>query len=243
MAMDVEFNKKELKIKSVKRQTMSKQVVDQIIGLLTSGQLNPGDKLPTEAELTELLFVSRPVLREALSSLETMGMLQRKTREGTYFANKIGSKPFSIMLALSAGDIPSVMEARMALELGLVTMAAEKITDRQLEELEAVMQAMEANKSDYLPIDREFHRMIAYSANNPILEGSIDPLLSMFDHTLSQIAVTDRDHTVTLQEHRAIFDALQKRDPIAAYSSMYVHLNHVRAKVMKKLSEQRIESQ
>jgi DNA-binding FadR family transcriptional regulator len=233
----VEVNKKELKMKSVKRQTMSKQVVDQIIELLTSRQLNPGDKLPTETELTDLLFVSRPVLREALSSLETMGVIQRKTREGTYFANKIGSKPFSIMLALSAGDIPSVMEARMALELGLVTMAAEKITEQQLEALEALLQEMASNKVDYLHIDREFHRTIAYSANNPILEGSIDPLLSMFDETLNQIAVTDRDHAVTLQEHRAIFDALKKKDPIAAYSSMYRHLTHVRTKILKRLKE------
>ncbi|TDF95963.1 FadR/GntR family transcriptional regulator [Paenibacillus piri] len=233
----MEVEKKELRMKSVKRQTMAKQVVDQIIELLTSGQLNPGDKLPTESELTELLYVSRPVLREALSSLETMGVIQRKTREGTYFANKIGSKPFSIMLALSAGDIPSVMEARMALELGLVTMAAEKITDDQLELLEALLTSMSDHKEDYLDIDREFHRTIAFSANNPILEGSIDPLLNMFDETLNQISLTDRDHSVTLQEHRTIFEALKKRDPIAAASSMYLHLNHVRAKVLKKLNE------
>ncbi|NOU97301.1 FCD domain-containing protein [Paenibacillus sp. LMG 31456] len=238
--MNVEVNNKQLKMKTVKRQTMSKQVVDQIIELLTSRQLNPGDKLPTESELTDLLFVSRPVLREALSSLETMGIIQRKTREGTYFANKIGSKPFSIMLALSAGDIPSVMEARMALELGLVTMAAEKITDNQLAALEALLQTMSSSKEDYLDIDREFHRTIAYSANNPILEGSIDPLLSMFDETLNQIALTDRDHAVTLQEHQNIFEALKKREPIAAYTSMYIHLNHVREKVMKKLNENRI---
>jgi DNA-binding FadR family transcriptional regulator len=228
---------KQLKLKSVKRQTMSKQVVDQIIELLTSRQLSPGDKLPTETELTDLLFVSRPVLREALSSLETMGIIQRKTREGTYFANKIGSKPFSIMLALSAGDIPSVMEARMALELGLVTMAAEKITDSQLTELEALLQSMATNQKNYQDIDREFHRTIAYSANNPILEGSIDPLLSMFDETLNQISLTDRDHAATLQEHQDILDALKKKDPIAAYTCMYHHLNHVRAKLMKKLKE------
>jgi DNA-binding FadR family transcriptional regulator len=224
---------KEVTMKSIKRETMSKQVVDQIIELLTSRQLNPGDKLPTEAELTDMLFVSRPVLREALSSLETMGMIQRKTREGTFFSNKIGSKPFSIMLALSAGDIPAVMEARMALELGLVTMAAEKITDLQLEQLAEVMHVMSLNTAGYEQIDKDFHRMIAYSANNPILEGSIDALLNMFDTTSNQIAQADRDHQVTMQQHQAIFDALTQRDPIAAYSSMYVHLNQARAKLLK----------
>jgi GntR family transcriptional repressor for pyruvate dehydrogenase complex len=230
-------NQKEVTMKSIKRETMSKQVVDQIIELLTSGQLNPGDKLPTEAELTDKLFVSRPVLREALSSLETMGMIQRKTREGTFFSNRIGSKPFAIMLALSAGDIPAVMEARMALELGLVTMAAEKITDKQLEQLAELLHVMSLNKEGYVEIDKAFHRAIAYSANNPILEGSIDPLLNMFDETLNSIALIDRDHTATMQEHQAIFDALYKRDPIAAHSAMYLHLTHVRAKIMKRLNE------
>ncbi|TVY00253.1 FadR/GntR family transcriptional regulator [Paenibacillus cremeus] len=227
----------EIKIKSIKRETMSKQVVDQIIELLMSGQLKPGDKLPTEAELSDRLFVSRPVLREALSSLETMGMIHRKTREGTYFSNRIGSKPFSIMLALSAGDIPSIVEARMALELGLVTMAAEKITAEQLHLLEQNLQQMSLNKTEYSEIDKAFHRTIAYSANNPILEGSIDPLLNMFDETLSQIPLDERDHTATMQQHQAIFEALKRRDPIAAYSSMYLHLGHVRAKVMKAIQE------
>lgn len=230
-------NYNELQMRGIKRETMSKQVVDQIIGLLRSGQLKPGDKLPTEAELSGKLFVSRPVLREALSSLETMGMIHRKTREGTYFADRIGSKPFSIMLALSAGDIPAIMEARMALELGLVTVAAEKISEDQLAQLEELLRLMSLRTEDYADLDKEFHRTIAYSANNPILEGSIDPLLNMFDETLSQIALTDRDHAVTLQEHQVIFEALRRRDAAAAFSGMYAHLNHVRAKVMKRLSE------
>jgi GntR family transcriptional repressor for pyruvate dehydrogenase complex len=234
---NMEINPKEVKMKSIKRETMSKQVVDQIIELLTSQQLKPGDKLPTEAEFSDKLSVSRPVLREALSSLETMGIIQRKTREGTFFSDKIGSKPFSIMLALSAGDIPSVMEARMALELGLVTMAAEKITDMQLEELQQILQEMSLKKVGYIELDKDFHRIIAYSANNPILEGSIDPLLNMFDETSNQISYTDRDHTSTMAEHQAIYEALQKRDPIAAYTSMYLHLGHVRAKVLKRLNE------
>ncbi|WP_248930803.1 FadR/GntR family transcriptional regulator [Paenibacillus hamazuiensis] len=216
---------------------MAKQVVDRLIDLLMSRRYNPGDKLPTENELCDMLAVSRPVIREALSSLETMGIVRRKTREGTFFADKIGSKPFSIMLALSAGDIPSIMEARIALELGLVTMAAEKITDAQLGQLGGLLKAMEENEDDYTPIDKEFHRIIALSANNRILEGCVDPLLDMFDDTLGQIPPIDRSFAATLEEHRAIFEALRSRDPVAAYTAMYRHLSHVRDKVMKRLSE------
>ncbi|MFL6557929.1 MAG: FadR/GntR family transcriptional regulator, partial [Bacillus sp. (in: firmicutes)] len=94
-------SQKKITVESVNRNTLSKQVVESIIQLLISGQLKPGDKLPTEMELIEELEVSRPVLREALSSLDTLGVITRKTREGTFFNNKISKNPFSIMLALA----------------------------------------------------------------------------------------------------------------------------------------------
>lgn len=229
--------KKEISINSIRRETLAQQVVDQIIGLVSQGQLKPGDKLPTEAELTDWFHVSRPVLREALSSLETMGIIQRKTREGTFLANKIGGEPFSIMLAISTGDIQSILEARMALELGLITLAAEKITDKQIIELEKCLELMAKNPSDYQPFDREFHRLIAYSANNPALEGLVDPLLRIYDKTLRLIPPIRRNFAATLDQHEEILDALKKRDPIAAYSSMFCHLNYVRVKVVNQLQK------
>lgn len=224
-------NSKEVHIKSVKRKTLSKQVIDQIIELLMSGQFKPGDKLPTEMELMEKLFVSRPVLREALSSLETMGIIHRRTREGTFFSEKIGSRPFSMMLALSAGDQSSVMEARMSLEIGLVTLAAEKITDEQLKELKGNIEVMKNQTEDYSTTDKEFHRIIALSASNAILEGIVDPLLNMFDHTDRLIPNNKREHAVTLGHHVAIYEALKARDSQKAILNMLQHLDHVRKKI------------
>ena len=131
---------KKVSFKSVNRNTLAKQVVDRIIELLISGQLKPGDKLPTEMELLDVLHVSRPVLREALSALEILGVITRKTRDGTYFNNKVGTQPFSVMLALAVDNLPAIVEARMTLELGLVTMAAEKITDEQLQQLKKTIE-------------------------------------------------------------------------------------------------------
>src|SRR5579875_3661919 len=171
----MESNSGNVTIESVNRNTLSKQVVDQIVRLLTSGQLKPGDKLPSEMELMEQLDVSRPVLREALSSLETLEVIRRKTREGTYFNYKVGSQPFRVMLALSMDNLPAIIEARMTLELGLVTMAAEKITDEQLSELWKTIEGIEnSTDGNYGWLDKEFHRLIATSANNPVIDGMID---------------------------------------------------------------------
>jgi GntR family transcriptional repressor for pyruvate dehydrogenase complex len=223
-------------IKTVKRKTLSKQVIDEVVSLLSTGQLKPGDRLPSELELMEMLKVSRPVMREALTSLEAMGIVNRETKNGTFFSNKIGSKPFSLMLALSSGDLRAILETRISLELGLVTLAAEKITEENLEKLLKTILVMESN-TEYREADKEFHKIIAYSASNTLLEGIIDPLLNMYDTTLDQISKGQKNPEQTLKQHKEIYEALKKHDPMEAYMSMYRHLNSVRERALKSLEE------
>ncbi|WNS78389.1 FadR/GntR family transcriptional regulator [Domibacillus sp. DTU_2020_1001157_1_SI_ALB_TIR_016] len=228
----MEESSKKLGVQSVHRSTLSKQVVEQIVQLLVSGQMKAGDKLPPEMELMEELGVSRPVLREALSALETLGVITRKTREGTFFNNKVGTHPFSVMLALATDNLPAIIEARMALELGLVTMAAEKITDEQLEKLRKTIDAIaNSEDNDYGEADKEFHHIIALSANNPIVEGMIDSLLITHNKVNSLIQVRERERTV--EYHKAIYAALEARDPQDAFLQMYKHLDFVRQKVLQ----------
>jgi GntR family transcriptional regulator, transcriptional repressor for pyruvate dehydrogenase complex len=224
-----------LKMQSIKRKTLSDQVIDQIIDMLMTGKLHPGDKLPTEMELMEMLFVSRPVLREALSSLETIGIIHRKTREGTFLSDKIGSQPYRIMLALSAGDIKAIVETRLVQELGLVTLAAEKISELELKKLKETIMIMENSTGDYIEVDREFHRIIARSASNSMMEGLIDPLLNMYDKTMENISLEKRNKKVTIQQHKEIYAALEKRDPIESYICMYRHLDYVRKKALGRI--------
>jgi GntR family transcriptional regulator, transcriptional repressor for pyruvate dehydrogenase complex len=160
-------------------------------------------------------------------------VITRKTREGTFFNNKIGSHPFSVMLALSHDNLPAIIEARMALELGLVTMAAEKITDEQLEQLKETIDFI-ANSTDnnYGEADKEFHQIIALSANNPVIEGMIHSLLITHDTTDSKIKYRERD--LTVEYHTAIYNALAKHDPYDAFIQMYQHLDYVRKKVLQE---------
>lgn len=224
-------NPKRINVESVHRNTLSKQVTERIVELLSSGQLQPGDKLPTEMQLMEELNVSRPVLREALSSLETLGIIHRKTREGTFISNKISSHPFSVMLALASNNLKAIVEARMALELGLVTLAAEKISAENLVRLKHTIEDIEKSKENhYSQADEEFHRIIALSAENPVVEGMIDSLIITHKKIDSEIKVRQKE--LTLEHHQAIYDALVKRDPIEAFQKMYLHLDYVRKKVL-----------
>ncbi|MBO0602588.1 FadR family transcriptional regulator [Sporosarcina sp. E16_3] len=227
---------KEYKMDTVRRSTLSQQVLEQIVQLLMSGQLNPGDKLPPEMNLMEQFDVSRPVLREALSSLETLEIITRRPRGGTFINDRVGSNPFKVMLALSINNVPAIIEARMALELGLVTIAAEKISDEQLEKIKETIDSIQENAdSDYGRLDKEFHRLIAQSANNPVVEGMIDSLL--ITHEKTDSLITYREPDITIEHHLAIYEALKKRDPYESFTQMYRHLSYVRKKIMADYKE------
>jgi GntR family transcriptional repressor for pyruvate dehydrogenase complex len=226
------INKQEnLVLDSIPRKTLSKEVKNSIIQLLVSGELKPGDKLPTEMELMKMLSVSRNILREGLSSLDSLGIIHRKTRDGTYFSEKIGSQPYSNMLSLAMGDLPTIVEARMALELGLVSLAAEKITEKELDALYKTIEAMSQASGNYSKFDREFHRIIAFSVNNSVLEGMIDSLLLAFDEMSERTQVRERE--VAIEQHTAIYEALKRRSSTEAFSQMYRHLDYVRKKISK----------
>lgn len=223
----------EFKMNTIQRSTLSQQVLEHIISMLMNGQLNPGDKLPSELTLMNDFDVSRPVLREALSSLETLEMITRRPRGGTYINEKVGSSPFKAMLALSINNIPAVIEARMTLELGLVTLAAEKITEDHLDQLKKTIVSIdESIDNNYGKYDKQFHSIIAHSANNPVVEGMINSLLMAHEKTDSLIPF--REPEITIEHHTAIYEALKNRDPVQSFQEMYKHLSYVREKILSR---------
>src|SRR5699024_1333270 len=221
----------DLNTKHVQRNTLPQQVIEHIILLLREGKIKSGHKLPSELELMPTLGVSRPVLREALGSLETLEIINRKLRGGTYINEKVGSFPFRAMLALSINNVSAIIEARMTLELGLVTLAAEKITEKHLESLQAAIQGIEQSpNNNYGSFDKKFHRIIAESVDNPVVEGMIDSLLIAHERTDSLIPY--REPSITIEHHTAIYEALKNHNPIESFKQMYNHLSFVREKVL-----------
>lgn len=225
---------KSIEMKSIDKKTLSKQVIDEIIELLNNQTFQPGDRLPSEMDLMERFNVSRPVIREALTSLEAIGIVNRKARHGTYFENQIGSKPFSIMLALSSGNIHSIIETRISLEVGLITLAAEKITEDELAQLAANIEDMKAREdNEYRELDKEFHKIIARSASNQLIEAFMTPLLNLFDQTWGNIPREYRNQAKTVNQHVAIYEALKENNASKAYEAMYTHLDTVRKRFIQ----------
>lgn len=229
------------KFDAVKRYSLSHQVLEKLIELLNSGQLKSGDILPSELTLMKQFDVSRPILREALSSLESMDIISRIPGGGKFINDKIGSTPFRAMLSISMDNILAIIEARMSLEVGLVMLAAEKITNEEIAKLEETIQGIEENiNQDYGRYDIEFHKIIANSANNPVLEGMITSLLLTHEKTNSLIEF--REPKLTIAHHESIVQALRDRNPTEAALQMHKHLTFVKDKILKGYEQSQKES-
>ena len=141
----------------IKRQTLTSQVFDHILNLVKSGQVKPGEKLPTEKQLTAELGVSRTCVREAVKSLESLRVISVRPRVGAVVLELSPSAVFNAesLSAFSHSQATDVLiEFRKIVEVGLASLAAEKATG---EDLAAMLRAMEV-RSYCLPCRYRFSR-------------------------------------------------------------------------------------
>lgn len=113
----------------LQRKTLTSQVIDYVIGLIKSGAVKPGDRLPTESELTQTLGISRTCVREAMKSLESLGLVEIRQRVGATVLQPSASSllhtgQFSLMVQAQQAD--DLLEFRKIIEVGLASLAAEK---------------------------------------------------------------------------------------------------------------------
>jgi DNA-binding FadR family transcriptional regulator len=216
-------------IKPVETRRLYQRVADMIRGVISSGGYPVGSRLPPERDLAIQLGVSRPSLREALIALEIEGCVEIRMGSGVY----VCASPLQTASDTPAlGDSPSeLMQARMALESAVITLAAARTTP---EGLARVREALDAMRRDHagrvVPIDsdRRFHVAIAEMAGNSVLARLVGEL---FDgrHGPLGARITLRAENVqtweaALAEHEAIYEALASRDPFAASAAICSHL-------------------
>src|SRR5690554_1177833 len=213
-----------------------------------------GARLPSERELTQILKVSRPSLREALIVLELQGEIEIRVGSGIYLkrAAALDDTAQSAPGALDAGLDASVMghspkdvsQLRYFLEGGVAAHAARFISREQLKELGATISAMRKaldakDRSSDQPLadaDRQFHVVLSSVCGNRLLTQTLEEL---FDQRYTPIGGSMHrlfdNHLVwgeAIQEHQDIYDAVADRDPLQAQAAMYRHLNRAHARLM-----------
>ncbi|MEA2250209.1 MAG: GntR family transcriptional regulator, transcriptional repressor for pyruvate dehydrogenase complex [Solirubrobacteraceae bacterium] len=210
----------------------STAIVDQIRSAIVSGRLEMGARLPPERTLAEQFGVSRVTVRDALRGLEAMGLIEVRVgaRGGAFVTVPSGSlvgQTMSDMMLLSAVTPEDIVEARLMVELGTVSLACARGTDEDLARLRALCergQAELAAKTYTRELSWEFHSLLAEAAHNPAVDG----LTHSFRSTLSMHPVRVREgasaHAQTVEEHLRILEALERRDAAEARREIAAHL-------------------
>lgn len=208
----------------------SREVIERIRSLLEEGHFPVGSKLPSERALAMQLGVGRPALREAIKALSLIDILQSRRGAGT-FVKSCGPQPLQVGPA--DGEpvefrILEVLEVRKILEPRAAWLAATRATERQLLEIEAARQKLEQHDEDWIMVDQldyELHAAIVRGAQNPVLNRISRLLVSGAGGARSVAGGFAQDLARMRRDHRAIVEAIFKRQADAAELAMTEHLN------------------
>ena len=218
-----------MEFEPIKTDRLYVKVAAQISSLIESGQLDVGDRLPSERDLAEQLGVSRPTVREAMIALELSGIIEIRTGAGIYVTEK---QPELSLKDRGIGPF-EILESRQMIEVKACGLAAERITDQQIAQLKVALTEMkEEQQSENASeqADWKFHCIIAKATQNTAMLTIINWLWELRNQsTLStSFLETIRKEGVhpALEEHQEILNALEKRDPAAAEIAMAKHIEN-----------------
>jgi GntR family transcriptional repressor for pyruvate dehydrogenase complex len=216
------------------RSQLTQQVVDYVRGLIASGTLRPGDRLPAERELARELKISRSSLRAGIGFLSAMGVLKSRHGAGTFVSSgppALDSSSLSVLGELH-GFLPwQMFEARLVIEASVASLAAERASDEHIAELAeevAEMYAALADPQEYLIHDIRFHRTIARAAGNPILGALMETISANLYDGRRNTVQNSKDLKQSAEMHREIYRAIRSHNPPQAKLAMEQHLQQAR---------------
>ena len=210
------------------------KIIKQIRSLITSGQLNSGDRLPPERKLAEKLGVSRAHVRDALKKLEFYGILKTLPQSGTIVAG-IGIAALegliTDVLKLEDSDFGSLVETRVLLETHAAHLAAQRRTEADITNMETALKAFEEKLKENAPgveEDLMFHLKIAEASKNSVLKSLMLIITPDIVHSFNQLDVCTGSRSLrALEEHKVILQHIRNQNAEAAASAMEDHLKDV----------------
>ena len=211
--------------------SLTEEAIEKIKEMIVSGELKPGDRVPKEAELATQLGLSRNSLREAVRALSLIRVLDVRQGDGTYVTSLDPSLLLDAMRFIidfhRDDSVLQMFEARRVLEPGIAAIAAERMPERDIAALRALIDAVtpDTPAEEFIKNDLEFHRRIALGTGNPILSSLIESVSAPTTRVRVwrariQRAALER----TLAEHRTICHAIETRNAQLAASMMTVHI-------------------
>lgn len=223
----------------VRRSRLYEDIVRQIQDLVADKHLAPGDRLPGERELADVLSVSRASVREALRVLDFLGVVQVRPGEGTFVATTPPTPldPSVYSLLRERTFLLDVLAARRAVEDEIVRLAVRAATRDDLEALDEYLAAREGElargRADVAG-DLTFHAMLAEATGNPVLVSLMRHLNELWQRSREKTGRRDTSPQRAHQFHRQILSALRRRQGAAARRVMRRHLDDMKTEIERK---------
>lgn len=221
--------------------TLGEKAADSLIRLIREKDYRPGQKLPTEYELSGLLNVSRNTVREALRVLVSRNIVTIRQGSGTFISSKNGVADDPLGLALVDDRkklVRDLLQVRCIIEPQIAGLAAENAQADDLERLKRISLEFEhliAQGQDFSQKDEEFHIQIAKCSHNVVMTNLIPVIskgVSLFSSTVSE-----QEYVQTVKSHRKILQAIQCRQPMEAQQTMLFHLLYNQNRFLEELEE------
>jgi GntR family transcriptional repressor for pyruvate dehydrogenase complex len=216
----------------IKKTNISETIVDQIKNMVLNGKLIPGQKLPSERELTEMLGVSRSSVREAMRSLSSIGLVDIRSGEGTFLNENthLLTDHFQLQCLLNKYSILELVEARKMIEMEIVKLAVARGDVNDIDYIREMYTEMLMKKStpgEFIKADFNFHMAIATASKNrylaEMLSATRELLLEINTDVIRKPGQIDK----AIKTHANILDAIEKGDVSQALKEMNSHINMV----------------
>jgi GntR family transcriptional repressor for pyruvate dehydrogenase complex len=220
------------------------RVAELISAEIRSGRLKPGDRLPTEQELSARLGVSRNVVREAIARLRSDGIVESRQGVGAFLrrAGPGGALRFDARVLEDLEHFQHVFELRAILEIRVAGLAAERRDPQGMKDLKAALERMRGSEKweqGGVDADLDFHRAVARATGNP----SIGKVSSFITEQIRESIAKTREAMksvaevmdITIAEHVAIYEAIRAGSPLAARKAMSRHISNAAARLGVKL--------
>lgn len=217
------------------RRKLSDEVFDRLREMIASGDLGPGDPMPSERDLMQRFGVGRPAVREALQSMHTLGLITishgGRSRVNALSPNTVLDRVdevAQILLSSAPDQLENLKEARRMFEMGMVRLAAERATDDDVADLRAILEEQRGHLDDprrFIEADMRFHVKIAETTGNPIMAAVSQAMLRWLLRYYTALLHWTGNEQKTLAEHEEILSLIAGRDPERGVEAMRKHLD------------------
>ncbi len=215
------------------------KVINYIKKQIRSGELSIGGKLPAERELSEILGISRNSVREAIRTLDNMGVISSQQGAGNFLTGNFENnlvESLSMMFLLNQIDYRQVSELRRALEMEALMLAIDNITDEEIQSLVKIIAQLETDtEANNVVLDKKMHYNIALASKNTLIINILQALSEVLDKFIvdlrREILSQEDSRKILMEAHNGMIESLITRDKNLAYESINKHFGIIDEKL------------